>query len=52
VVIPNGKKVLLDVSPPDLASILIEAGGQLVWSPAGDYEVRAGHILIEGNYYI
>lgn len=49
VVIPAGKKIMLDVSPPELTSITIESGGQLVWSPAGDYEVRAKYVLVKGK---
>ena len=46
VVIPSGKAVLLDVSPPALASLRIE--GALVFDEA-DLELTAGHVLVLGT---
>lgn len=47
VVIPSGKAVLLDVSPPALASVRVE--GALVFDEA-DLELTAGHILVLGTF--
>ncbi|XP_046576514.1 LOW QUALITY PROTEIN: cell surface hyaluronidase-like [Haliotis rubra] len=41
--------VLLDESPPELHSIIIESRGRLVWSPDGDYNVTTQFILIKGQ---
>src|SRR6185503_12898235 len=46
VVIPEGKAVRLDVSPPALASLRIE--GALVFDER-DLELSAGHILVLGT---
>ncbi|MGH3372169.1 MAG: G8 domain-containing protein, partial [Nocardioidaceae bacterium] len=46
VVIPSGKAVLLDVSPPALASLRVE--GALVFDEA-DLDLTAGHILVLGT---
>eukprot|EP01132_Coremiostelium_polycephalum_P009930 gene9930-12176_t len=53
VVIQNGMKVLLDVSPPRLTQIWIKPGGQLVWSSKhGQIELTTGGIIIEGRFDI
>jgi cell migration-inducing and hyaluronan-binding protein len=46
VVIPEGKAVLLDVSPPPLASLRVE--GSLVFDDR-DLELTTGHILVRGT---
>lgn len=47
VIIPAGKHVLLDVSPPPLKSLLIE--GQLSFDPGKDLTLTANWILAEGQ---
>ncbi|MCL6511430.1 MAG: right-handed parallel beta-helix repeat-containing protein [Anaerolineae bacterium] len=46
VVIPAGKTVILDVSPPPLASVTID--GQLVFEDGKDLELTAGWIMVHG----
>ncbi|KAJ8302454.1 hypothetical protein KUTeg_018850 [Tegillarca granosa] len=41
--------VLLDESPPELFSIIIEKSGRLVWSPNVDIHLRVHYILIRGR---
>jgi hypothetical protein len=49
VVIPSGKAVLLDVSPPMLASLRVE--GTLVFDEQ-DLDLTAGHILVLGMFRV
>ncbi|XP_033758561.1 cell surface hyaluronidase-like [Pecten maximus] len=44
--------VLLDVSPPELRSVNVEAGATLVWSPNGDYHVTTKFIHVKGAFHI
>ncbi len=46
VVIPTGRAILLDVSPPPLASLNVE--GALVFDEQ-DIDLTAGHILVQGT---
>ncbi len=46
VVIPTGRAILLDVSPPPLASLQVE--GALVFDER-DIDLTAGHILVQGT---
>ncbi|XP_046581669.1 cell surface hyaluronidase-like [Haliotis rubra] len=52
VVIPSGKKLLLNVSPPCLSSITIEAGAALVWGDVDNLNVCVSYILIRGRLQI
>ncbi|XP_067654447.1 inactive cell surface hyaluronidase CEMIP2-like [Haliotis asinina] len=52
VVIPSGKKVLLNVSPPCLSSITIEAGAALVWGDVDNLTACVSYILIRGRLQI
>ena len=49
VVIPSGSAILLDVSPPPLASLRIE--GALVFDER-DLELTAGHVLVLGTFRV
>ncbi|OWF51488.1 transmembrane protein 2-like [Mizuhopecten yessoensis] len=44
--------VLLDVSPPALFGIVVEAGAILVWSPEGDFHVSTNYIHVKGAFHI
>ena len=44
--------VLLDESPPDLASVLVNAGGSLVFSPAGDFTLTTNYLMLYGALHI
>ncbi|XP_046332539.2 cell surface hyaluronidase-like [Haliotis rufescens] len=50
--IPSGKKLLLNVSPPCLSSITIEAGAALVWGDVDNLNVCVSYILIRGRLQI
>jgi cell migration-inducing and hyaluronan-binding protein len=47
VTIPSGKAVTLDVSPPPLASLMIE--GQLIFDEGKDLNLSANWIMVHGN---
>ena len=49
VVIPSGKALLLDVSPPALASLRVE--GALVFDEQ-DLDLTAGHTLVQGTFRV
>ncbi len=50
VVIPAGKTVILDVSPPPLASVSVD--GQLIFEDGKDLELTAGWIMVHGLFQI
>nr|KAG5701994.1 hypothetical protein BaRGS_034576 [Batillaria attramentaria] len=52
VVIPDGVSVLLDVSPPRLASITIPAGSQLIWDNVDGLELYTGFIRVDGEFHL
>ncbi|XP_067654446.1 inactive cell surface hyaluronidase CEMIP2-like [Haliotis asinina] len=52
VLIPSGKKLLLNVSPPCLSSIIIGDGAALVWGDVDNLTVCVSYILIRGRLQI
>eukprot|EP00854_Cymbomonas_tetramitiformis_P005436 gene5436-6591_t len=50
VVIPAGKNILLDVSPPQLVLIIVE--GRLEFEDAGDLELHAEYIFVRGGHLV
>ncbi|MCS6848946.1 MAG: G8 domain-containing protein [Anaerolineae bacterium] len=50
VVIPAGKTIILDVSPPPLASVSVD--GQLIFEDGKDLELTAGWIMVHGLFQI
>ena len=47
--VPAGRPLLLDVSPPRLASLSIPAGSALVFADTGDLTLRTDWIMLEGT---
>lgn len=52
VVIPNGRRVILDVSPPSLATLTIQNGASLVWGNVEGLTLRTHYILLYGEFHI
>ena len=52
VVIPANKRILLDVSPPALRSLTIEAGAALTWGDVDDVTLKSSYILVNGKFEI
>ncbi|XP_069120192.1 cell surface hyaluronidase-like [Argopecten irradians] len=44
--------VLLDMSPPELFGVTVEANSKLVWSPDGDYTLVTNFITLKGELHI
>ena len=53
VVISGGRQVLLDLSPPPLASLTVQ-NGSLVWDNQTAIELRSGYVLVndQGSFII
>ncbi|XP_076471152.1 cell surface hyaluronidase CEMIP2-like [Babylonia areolata] len=52
VVIRSGMSVLLDVTPPALRSVEIQAGGKLVWGDVEGLVLKTGHIQVLGEFIV
>lgn len=52
VVIPTGKRVLLNIQPPILATLSIRPGAGLVWGDVDGIILQTQNILVEGEFHI
>ncbi|KAK7481482.1 hypothetical protein BaRGS_00027244, partial [Batillaria attramentaria] len=52
VVIPAGKRVLLNVQPPTLSTLTIPAGSALIWDHVDNIVLRTQYVLVHGEFLV
>ena len=46
------KRVLLDIQPPDLATITVLSSGALIWGNVKDIVLNVSYIAVHGEFHI
>ncbi|XP_070199288.1 cell surface hyaluronidase-like isoform X2 [Littorina saxatilis] len=52
VVIPSGRRVLLDVQPVVLTSLTIESGAALIWGNVAGLTLTTQYVLVDGEFHM
>ncbi|XP_025088484.1 cell migration-inducing and hyaluronan-binding protein-like [Pomacea canaliculata] len=52
ILISTGKRVLLDIQPPRLATITIQKGAALIWGNVSGLVLRVEYIMVEGEFIV